>query len=917
MIHDMDLYLRAGIKGMFALHFRMPDSCLLTHQCKLSSCTVQTSRRRTVYSPRAYDDLYVPALVYPRHRIDTTGEENSIRRSVNDELVYTTHVVDDTYDLAAKSRNRDQEILRDANRAIPPSSADQTLPTASLKASAPPKPFRRFLDANSGRSHSQGNFEWKSPAARAYFTARDIRNSTFAPSSSSILSPYESPRSTPERDLGAYGRRKKHKVLGSKIRVRGFSRKYPDKRSRRPPELYLDAESSLSDGAEEYGSDDDYQEYANDEDDDVYSSNSEYTPYYYTRERSPSPSDYVPFTPRRMLTYEDPEDDVGYGSKLGSLPDLSVQPYYSRRSEPGDEGVADDILFHNVVAQTAAKARAALRDVNLDDYESASIVLSVEGEMKDPRKGGEALGFQYISRPIPLKGPMLAYGPGSYAATSGTDSAFDKYFSEMRSFREQVRQRLESGYQALRDASTTYRSKYYSASKALPYHSSSTSYDRPRDNYEDLPSYTSSYTPLKYRKRLEEESEDRLLLYPVSQRDSLPLCHQLNPHMVPQTRWSYVDTEFYQSPRAAVAARRARSHPPASTVTVTQQTSRLSSVPPRPVVVTAPPPYVRRPRQVVVVNYPKSSLSSASVNESIDKPAKAGGVVPWREYYRASPRKIFIDLPRGVMQKHMVIRTLGRNFVLPYHRYQYVPYVPLPSYFNTPLEPKPLKAYTPVRVLASPLPYKRRFSRKAALVGNKVDVVLPAGHRKRPKSKFAADVMREINLKKAHETTEFYESQAKAHWDEFGDVTKPKNLLSWKYRLDARMKPDDLLYQPTTYNTLHSRLRNVHDKMDRHRQLMDRYLDVKIRPHTEDVQTRVMSMYVEMERRNPLPPTGVSTKSTSDYGESRNTPVRLKTPAPYIQHRLRMSSEEPSKAKEDYKPMSGRETKSKAGHMQE
>ena len=73
-----------------------------------------------------------------------------------------------------------------------------------------------------------------------------------------------------------------------------------------------------------------------------------------------------------------------------------------------------------------------------------------------------------------------------------------------------------------------------------------------------------------------------------------------------------------------------------------------------------------------------------------------------------------------------------------------------------------------------------------------------------------------------------------------------------QYRLDARVSPDDLLYQPKTYTTIHSQLRNVQDKMDRHRQLMDRYLNTEIKPHTEDVRTKIMSMYVDLEERNPL-----------------------------------------------------------------
>lgn len=62
-----------------------------------------------------------------------------------------------------------------------------------------------------------------------------------------------------------------------------------------------------------------------------------------------------------------------------------------------------------------------MAETDIDEYENASLVLSVEGEYKDPERG--ELGFQYISRPLQLKGPMLATGPGTYAVAVGTDSA--------------------------------------------------------------------------------------------------------------------------------------------------------------------------------------------------------------------------------------------------------------------------------------------------------------------------------------------------------------------------------------------------------------------------------------------------------------------------------------------------------------
>uniref|UniRef100_A0A8W8KES6 Uncharacterized protein n=1 Tax=Magallana gigas TaxID=29159 RepID=A0A8W8KES6_MAGGI len=74
--------------------------------------------RRGFSVPRFYDDTYVPRYVPSRQFLDTTGEENSIRKSVNRELMLTSHFVDDAYDLASSSHKRDEEVLKHASQAI-------------------------------------------------------------------------------------------------------------------------------------------------------------------------------------------------------------------------------------------------------------------------------------------------------------------------------------------------------------------------------------------------------------------------------------------------------------------------------------------------------------------------------------------------------------------------------------------------------------------------------------------------------------------------------------------------------------------------------------------------------------------------------------------------------------------------------
>ncbi|XP_048752424.2 uncharacterized protein LOC125663985 isoform X4 [Ostrea edulis] len=717
--------------------------------------------RRGFSVPRFYDDTFVPRYV-PTHRqfLDTSGEENAIRKNVNRELMLTSHFVDDAYDLASSSHKRDEEVLKHASQAIPPSStANEPLPTTHLKASAPPKPFRRFQIADSYRgalpqdtkakrgismppsfrsNKKRGPcspYEWSSQATRALACARNIRESARQETggsltSSPMISPYQSPRASPDREFDDDGRgrsRKPKHRSGSHFSKLLQLRKRPDIQTYRPG---LDSEAASEDQSDyeyesRYGDQDEYAE----------------TPgecfYIVQNRRSPSPEEeYVPFAPRRRVALDDDEGD-GYKSKVPDISsDFSITPYTAPKStEVQQSAVSKDLLFHKVVAETAARARKLLAETDLEEYDTASLVLSVEGEYTDPHRGD--LGFQYISRPLPLKGPMLATGPGTYAVSVGTDSAFEKYFKDMRSFREEIRTRLDCGYRALNDATRSYRS-LYSSLKALPPTESS-----PR-------SYQKSYPSVSYRKRLEDGSEDQLVIYPLSQRSR-----------------------------------------GASPVTMTRDES------------------------------PDRSRTVA-VYESTGEDNR--------------------------------ISTLDKIKI------------------------------------------------KAALVGSKVDVVLPK--HKRPKSKYAATVIREINLRKHTSgeegsaepeipTSHLHASPRPAYVSGgryFGDtediVKKPKNdILSWKHRLESRIAPKDLLFTPKVYANVRSQLRDVQEKMDRHRQLMDRYLDADSISTDTDIKTKVLAMYSEMEERDPFFYRGIfstaTTRSSAPVTESSSIPsVRAHTPAP-------------------------------------
>lgn len=353
----------------------------------------------------------------------------------------------------------------------------------------------------------------------------------------------ESARSSPEREYGDTLTRYSRKTRPRR-RIRTVYRPMP----RRTPKAvknvkyypYLDTESV---GSDDIGTvngeyiDDDYQSTC-------YSEAGDGGEYYYVdRERSPSPIEYVPFAPRHKINLDDDE----YKCQVPSVAEMAVSHFVPPRNDDDldhdKSRIKSDILFHDVVSQTASKARDALKNVNLDEYDSASLVISVEGEYKDPVRG-ENMGFQYIARPLALKGPMLA-GPAVYASTA-SDSAFNRYMDDMRSFRAQIRNRLESGYKTLSSVSSKVKDysypilasshRSYSRAALSPPRSSSarrsvspvrvpqTSYSvqsLPVSNLRKrLEEIESRYKTMGYGKRL-DDIPDRLVVYPISEKSSI------------------------------------------------------------------------------------------------------------------------------------------------------------------------------------------------------------------------------------------------------------------------------------------------------------------------------------------------------------------------------------------------------------
>ncbi|XP_035828887.1 uncharacterized protein LOC101852657 isoform X3 [Aplysia californica] len=105
---------------------------------------------------------------------------------------------------------------------------------------------------------------------------------------------------------------------------------------------------------------------------------------------------------------------------------------------------------------------------------------------------------------------------------------------------------------------------------------------------------------------------------------------------------------------------------------------------------------------------------------------------------------------------------------------------------------------------------------KAAIIGSRMEAGDGAKKVKRPRSQFAADKLREFKIQDIEEGVYYRPANAS------GSLRASRPPL---YRVESRLSPDDLIYQPSSYIRLREQVRDVQEKMDRQRQLLDRYLD--------------------------------------------------------------------------------------------
>lgn len=109
---------------------------------------------------------------------------------------------------------------------------------------------------------------------------------------------------------------------------------------------------------------------------------------------------------------------------------------------------------------------------------------------------------------------------------------------------------------------------------------------------------------------------------------------------------------------------------------------------------------------------------------------------------------------------------------------------------------------------------------KALLVGDDKldDPDRPRSSRPRkPRTRYYADKLHEMDHKENLSTL-----MAAPHTPHTVTVKASRPA---KYRLDSRLEPEDLLSKPSSYGSMRDQVRGVQDKLDRHRQLMDRHSD--------------------------------------------------------------------------------------------
>ncbi|CAE1285404.1 unnamed protein product [Acanthosepion pharaonis] len=217
---------------------------------------------------------------------------------------------------------------------------------------------------------------------------------------------------------------------------------------------------------------------------------------------------------------------------------------------------------------------------------------------------------------------------------------------------------------------------------------------------------------------------------------------------------------------------------------------------------------------------------------------------PVYEYTEDIPLKLSIEFPRfdddtpDDTERLSVLEKIRIKF-----------FTPSSSQVSTDFRRPPKAAVAALRasrtpVLASkPISLRathRPKSKEALLVGDDKLDVLDRPRSRKPRTRYYADKLQKMEDKEQLSSimAEPPTSKLRASkppkpiptytWRAIRDVdgyTKPANVMSWQYRLESRVDPDDLIHKPSTYGKMRDQVRGVQDKLGRHRQLLDRHAD--------------------------------------------------------------------------------------------
>ncbi|CAE1285400.1 unnamed protein product [Acanthosepion pharaonis] len=536
-----------------------------------------------------------------------------------------------------------------------------------------------------------------------------------------------------------------------------------------------------------------------------------------------------------------------------------------RRSKKYElEESPNEIALSHLVSAAALRARAVLE--NLTGLLGKGGLVNVEGDIKP--YGGPLTTFR-LHTPFHFQGPLMI---GEKPALSVGDNSFERYIFELQEKRKQERENVEKDARritkltrslsneppkqySLKPVGYISDSNYESFSKSLvPYTNKfdktivSPSSKKVHFDEADEPKKPTLGLPRELVPFMSKGMEDGEMAvvpkrkrYPVYEyTEDIPLKLSIEfPRFDDDTpddterlsvlekirikfftpSSSQVSTDFRRPPKAAVAALRA---------------SRTPVLASKPISLRA----THRPKSKEVPATGPYYLSSFAGYI----PGRTKRILALSSNYR--PNVVFLDsdeyaalYPRSTKFRRSDPLYIGRRATArTFYQHRY--YLPWYAGWRAVARGRYLRSVPRIYYgRAYQLP---ELTFKALLVGDDKLDVLDRPRSRKPRTRYYADKLQKMEDKEQLSSimAEPPTSKLRASkppkpiptytWRAIRDVdgyTKPANVMSWQYRLESRVDPDDLIHKPSTYGKMRDQVRGVQDKLGRHRQLLDRHAD--------------------------------------------------------------------------------------------